>query len=95
MGLDAKQCRLHRRLHLRRTALSEETHVGGKIGRADEDAVDAVGGGDSVESGEPRPTFDLQQQADLVIGRQQVAGMRLNLEAQASAAPTPRTPCGR
>ncbi len=70
--LDAQQRRFDCLLYFRRAGLAEETHVGSKVGRADEDAVDAIDRGDLVKGGKAGAAFDLQQQADLVVGRLQV-----------------------
>lgn len=55
--------------HRGMAGLTEIAHVGGKIGRADEKAVNAFKGRDIVKCGETRAAFDLQDQADFVVCR--------------------------
>src|SRR5712692_10866905 len=55
-----------RRLHLRVLRVGEMAHIGGEVGRADEDAVDALGRGDGGEVGNGLARLALHEDADLL-----------------------------
>ena len=71
-GGDARNRVQNGRANLGVGGVPEMPHVGGKVGGADEDAVDAGQGQNIVQRGKARPAFDLQDQADLVVRRGEV-----------------------
>lgn len=93
-AIEFSKCFLHFGLDLRRARVAEIAHIGGKVRRTDEDTIDAIDRGNLVRRGKPCRAFDLQEQADPVICCLQIVRNTIETGARASAAPTPRTPCG-
>lgn len=71
---DAGDAVLDSLLHLRMPGIADMPQRGGKIGRADKHAVDTGGVGDIVKRLQPGNRFNLQQQADLLLGLVKIVG---------------------
>src|SRR5260370_16163637 len=65
-GADALAGMEDRRLHVRVLRVGEMAHIGGEVGRADEDAVDALRRGDGRDIGDGLARLALHEDADLL-----------------------------